>query len=124
MATKAGRRGTADGCADLKPRDKQLQSESQGFETGRPRNEFAMQTPVMELSLLPIGEASLRKSREDGTNMLEMNRDNPDDRNRLDAPPPCAFHSSDTVFSFALGGATRHSYWSMAGRPAGHLSVH
>jgi len=37
---------------------------------------------------------------------VERNRDNPDGRNHLCAPPPSVFHSSDTVFCFALGGAT------------------
>jgi hypothetical protein len=52
------------------------------------------------------------KRREDGKYILvpsekvERNRDNPDGRNHLCAPPPNAFHSSDTVFCFALGGAT------------------
>jgi hypothetical protein len=52
------------------------------------------------------------KRREDGKYILipaekvERNRDNPDGRNHLCAPPPNAFHQSDTVFCFALGGAT------------------
>jgi hypothetical protein len=52
------------------------------------------------------------KRREDGKYIpippekVERNRDNPDGRNHLCAPPPNAFHSSDTVFCFALGGAT------------------
>ena len=37
---------------------------------------------------------------------VERNRDNPDGRNRLCAPPPSAFRPSDTVFCFAHGGAT------------------
>jgi hypothetical protein len=37
---------------------------------------------------------------------VERNRDNPDGRNHLCAPPPNFSHSSDTVFCFALGGAT------------------
>jgi hypothetical protein len=38
---------------------------------------------------------------------VERNRDNPDGRNHLCAPPPSAgFRRSDTVFCFALGGAT------------------
>jgi hypothetical protein len=36
---------------------------------------------------------------------VERNRDNPDGRNQLSASPPDAFHASDTVFCFALGGA-------------------
>jgi hypothetical protein len=52
------------------------------------------------------------KRREDGKYIpippekVERNRDNPDGRNHLCAPPPNAFHQSDTVFCFALGGAT------------------
>ena len=52
------------------------------------------------------------KRREDGKYIpippqkVERNRDNPDGRNHLCAPPPSAFHPSDTVFCFALGGAT------------------
>ena len=52
------------------------------------------------------------KRREDGKfisippEKVERNRDNPDGRNHLCAPPPNVFHSSDTVFCFALGGAT------------------
>src|SRR5882757_650302 len=52
------------------------------------------------------------KRREDGkyipipAEKVERNRDNPDGRNHLCAPPPSTFHSSDTVFCFALGGAT------------------
>ena len=37
---------------------------------------------------------------------VERNRDNPDGRNHLCAPPPTATsHPPDTVFCFALGGA-------------------
>jgi hypothetical protein len=52
------------------------------------------------------------KRREDGKYILvpsqkiERNRDNPDGRNHLCAPPPSALQPSDTVFCFALGGAT------------------
>ena len=52
------------------------------------------------------------KRREDGKYIpippekVERNRDNPDGRNHLCAPPPNAYHPSDTVFCFALGGAT------------------
>ena len=52
------------------------------------------------------------KRREDGKFILippekvERNRDNPDGRNHLCAPPPHAFHAADTVLCFALGGAT------------------
>jgi hypothetical protein len=52
------------------------------------------------------------KRREDGKYIpippekIESKRDNPDGRNHLCAPPPNAFHPSDTVFCFTLGGAT------------------
>ena len=52
------------------------------------------------------------KRREDGKYILvpaqkvERNRDNPDGRNHLCAPPPSLSSSSDTVYCFALGGAT------------------
>ena len=52
------------------------------------------------------------RRREDGkyisvpAEKVERNRDNPDGINHLCAPPPNAFHPSDTVFCFALGGAT------------------
>jgi hypothetical protein len=52
------------------------------------------------------------KRREDGKYILvpsgkvENNRDNPDGRNHLCAPPPNFSHTSDTVYCFALGGAT------------------
>ena len=52
------------------------------------------------------------RRREDGKFILvpaekvERNRDNPDGRNHLCAPPPNFSHSSDTVYCFALGGAT------------------
>ncbi|KJC56678.1 hypothetical protein UP10_32435 [Bradyrhizobium sp. LTSPM299] len=52
------------------------------------------------------------KRREDGKFILippekiERHRDNPDGRNHLCAPPPNTFHATDTVFCFALGGAT------------------
>jgi hypothetical protein len=52
------------------------------------------------------------KRREDGKYIpippekVEHNRDNPDGRNHLCAPPPNASHPSDTVYCFALGGAT------------------
>jgi hypothetical protein len=50
------------------------------------------------------------KRREDGKFILvppqkvERNRDNPDGRNHLCAPPPTASYPPDTVFCFALGG--------------------
>jgi hypothetical protein len=52
------------------------------------------------------------KRREDGKYIpippqkVERNRDNPDGRNHLCAPPPSVYHPSDTIFCFALGGAT------------------
>ncbi|MBV8819188.1 MAG: hypothetical protein JO022_12575 [Acidobacteriaceae bacterium] len=52
------------------------------------------------------------KRREDGKYILippqkvEHNRDNPDGRNHLCAPPPGLSNSSDTVYCFAMGGAT------------------
>ena len=52
------------------------------------------------------------KRREDGKYILvppqkvERNRDNPDGRNHLCAPPPMAYNPTDTVYCFALGGAT------------------
>jgi hypothetical protein len=52
------------------------------------------------------------RRREDGKFILvppqkvERNRDNPDGRNHLCAPPPSPYSPSDTVFCFALGGAT------------------
>jgi hypothetical protein len=52
------------------------------------------------------------KRREDGKYIpippqkVERNRDNPDGRNHLCAPPPALSNSSDTVYCFALGGAT------------------
>ena len=52
------------------------------------------------------------KRREDGKYILvppqkvERNRDNPDGRNHLCAPPPSVNNSTDTVYCFAPGGAT------------------
>jgi hypothetical protein len=52
------------------------------------------------------------KRREDGKYIpippqkVERNRDNPDGLNHLCAPPPSVTRPSDTVFCFALGGAT------------------
>ena len=37
---------------------------------------------------------------------IERNRDNPDGRNHLCAPPPGSYHPPDTVFCFSLGGGT------------------
>ena len=50
------------------------------------------------------------RRREDGKFILipaqkvERNRDNPDGRNHLCAPPPNSLHPSDIVFCFSLGG--------------------
>lgn len=50
------------------------------------------------------------RRREDGKYILippqkiEHNRDNPDGRNHLCAPPPTGYHPPDTVFCFSLGG--------------------
>jgi hypothetical protein len=52
------------------------------------------------------------KRREDGKfifvppQKVERNRDNPDGRNHLCAPPPSAYSPTDTVYCFVLGGAT------------------
>ena len=52
------------------------------------------------------------KRREDAKYILvpsqkvERNRDNPDGRNHICAPPPNVFHPSDTVYCFSLGGST------------------
>jgi hypothetical protein len=35
---------------------------------------------------------------------VERNRDNPDGRNHLCAPPPGSYYPPDTVFCFSLGG--------------------
>jgi hypothetical protein len=57
------------------------------------------------------GASIFAKRREDGKFILvspqkvERNRDNPDGRNHLCAPPPSASYPPDTVFCFALGGA-------------------
>jgi hypothetical protein len=37
---------------------------------------------------------------------VEVNRNNPDGRNHLCAPPPSSNHAPNTVFCFALGGGT------------------
>ena len=37
---------------------------------------------------------------------VEINRNNPDGRNHLCAPPPLSYQAPDTVFCFALGGGT------------------
>jgi hypothetical protein len=52
------------------------------------------------------------RRREDGKYILipqqkiGRNRDNPDGRNHLCAPPPSGPNPADTVYCFALGGAT------------------
>ena len=57
------------------------------------------------------GEIYARR-REDGKYIpvppekVERNRDNPDGRNHLCAPPPGVSNPSDAVYCFALGGAT------------------
>ena len=59
-----------------------------------------------------IGGKIYAKRREDGKYILipprkvERSLDNPDGRNHLCAPPPGLSDSSDTVYCFALGGAT------------------
>ena len=40
------------------------------------------------------------------THRLERNRDNPDGRSHLCAPPPGSSYADDTVFCFSLGGGT------------------
>jgi hypothetical protein len=59
---------------------------------------------------LRIGDIYAKRS-EDGEvhsipQKMERNRDNPDGRNHLCAPPPSPFHPCDTVSCFALEGAT------------------
>src|SRR5262245_10851636 len=59
-----------------------------------------------------IGGDVYARRREDGNYILipprkiERNRDNPDGRNHLCAPPPGGSYPSDTVFCFSLGGGT------------------
>lgn len=59
-----------------------------------------------------VGGRLYAKRREDGKYIpippqkVERNKDNPDGRNHLCAPPPNGSNSSDVVFCFALGGAT------------------
>jgi hypothetical protein len=59
-----------------------------------------------------VGGNIYAKRREDGkyipvpTETVERNRDNPDGRNHLCAPPPDGPNPTDTAFCFALGGAT------------------
>jgi hypothetical protein len=59
-----------------------------------------------------VGGNIYARRREDGQYILippqkvERNRDNPDGRNHLCAPPPNSYHPADTVFCFSLGGGT------------------
>jgi len=59
-----------------------------------------------------VGGNIYARRREDGQYILippqkvERNRDNPDGRNHLCAPPPNSYHPTDTVFCFSLGGGT------------------
>jgi hypothetical protein len=60
-----------------------------------------------------VGSSIYARRREDGKYILvpahkiEQNRDNPDGRNHICAPPPSAVsYPPDTVFCFALGGGT------------------
>jgi hypothetical protein len=52
------------------------------------------------------------RRREDGKYLaipaqkVERNRDNPDGRSHLCAPPPSSLYPADTVFCFSLGGGT------------------
>ena len=57
-----------------------------------------------------VGGNVYARRREDGNYILipswkiERNRDNPDGRNHLCAPPPDGSYPTDTVFCFSLGG--------------------
>jgi hypothetical protein len=57
-----------------------------------------------------VGGSIYARRREDGKYILipprkvERNRDNPDGRNHLCAPPPSGHHPDDAVFCFSLGG--------------------
>jgi hypothetical protein len=59
-----------------------------------------------------VGGNIYARRREDGQYILippqkvERNRDNPDGRNHLCAPPPNSYYPADTVFCFSLGGGT------------------
>jgi hypothetical protein len=59
-----------------------------------------------------VGSTIYARRREDGKFILippqkvERNRDNPDGRNHLCAPPPNSLSPSDTVFCFSLGSGT------------------
>jgi hypothetical protein len=58
------------------------------------------------------GDIIFARRREDGkwlripSQKVERNRDNPDGRNHLCAPPPTTNHPPDTVFCFTLGSGT------------------
>ena len=64
-----------------------------------------------EIKMTEDGQILARR-REDGKfirippSKVERNRDNPDGRNHLCAPPPSASYPPETVFCFALGGGT------------------
>jgi hypothetical protein len=57
-----------------------------------------------------VGGSVYARRREDGKYILippqkvERNRDNPDGRNHLCAPPPNSSYAANTVFCFSLGG--------------------
>jgi hypothetical protein len=59
-----------------------------------------------------VGGNVYARRREDGNYILippwkiERNRDNPDGRSHLCAPPPDGLNPADTVFCFSLGGGT------------------
>jgi hypothetical protein len=59
-----------------------------------------------------LGDVVYARRREDGkwlripSQKVEHNRDNPDGRNHLCAPPPTAHYPPDTVYCFALGSGT------------------
>jgi hypothetical protein len=59
-----------------------------------------------------VGGDVYARRREDGKYIpippqkVERNRDNPDGRSHLCAPPPNGLYPSDTVFCFSLGGGT------------------
>ena len=65
-------------------------------------------TPV-EVYEVARGRRIFARRREDGkwlfipSRKVERNRDSPDGRNHLCAPPPGAMYLPDTVFCFALG---------------------
>jgi hypothetical protein len=59
-----------------------------------------------------VGGNVYARRREDGKYIpippqkVERNRDNPDGRSHVCAPPPNSFYPPDTVFCFSLGGGT------------------